>query len=115
MTPSNNQTNEIINSNFSSVGSKKAKQTTNWSSYDDITCMTIELGFHQYFNTNFDEEYRYVEINPSYRVDLKEWVEVDNDDCSKKRRVRRAGFKISKQRPATSVRFTDPEPFLLLS
>jgi len=41
---------------------------------DDITCMTLELGMHLYYKSNFNQENRYIEINSSYRIDLKESV-----------------------------------------
>ena len=62
---------------FSNLSSKTA---INWESYDDITRIGLEIMFHQYYKSNFDGKYRYVSINPSFKIDLKEWYEIDNDD-----------------------------------
>lgn len=51
-----------------------------WASYDDITCLSIEIGLHQFYKSNFDPKRRYIEINSSFKVDMKDWVEIDNDD-----------------------------------
>lgn len=60
-----------------------------WSSYDDITCMCIEIGLHKFYKSNFDSKYRYVDINANSRIDLKEWIEIDNDDANMKKKIRR--------------------------
>lgn len=83
-----------------------------WESYDDITRMSLELMFHQYYKSNFDAIYRYVDISPNTKIDLKEWIEVDNDDTTIKKRIKRMKMNY-KERPAKSVRFSDPTPFVL--
>ena len=64
-------------------------RSNSWDCYDDITRMSLELMFHQYFKSNSDQKYRYVDINPNCKVDLKEWVEVDNDDQFVRKRIKR--------------------------
>lgn len=60
-----------------------------WCSYDDITAMCIEIGQKQYYNSNNDTKKKLIQINPSFQVDLKEWMEVDNDDVKVSKRIRR--------------------------
>ena len=59
-------------SNHNSMNS--GQQLPYWEPLDDITCMTLELGMHLYYKSNFNQENRYIEINSSYRIDLKESV-----------------------------------------
>lgn len=94
---------------FSSMNSLTA---LNWESYDDITRMSLEIMFHQFYKSNSDPQYRYVDITPSSKIDLKEWVELDNDDATIKKRIKRAKNHF-KERPLQSVRFTDASPFVL--
>lgn len=75
--------------------------------------MCIEIGLHKFYKSNFDTKNRFVDINPSYKIDIKEWVEVDNDDQHIKRRIKRIK-KDKRSRPLDSTRFTSSEPFTLL-
>lgn len=83
-----------------------------WCSYDDITCMCIEIGLHKFYKSNFDPKNRYIDVNPNYKVDIKEWVEVDNDDQNVKKRIRRLK-KEKRHRPQGSQRFVSAQPFIL--
>lgn len=96
---------------FSSMNNLTA---INWESYDDISRMSLEVMFHQYYKSNFDARFRFVDITPSSKVDLKEWIEVDNDDVTIKKKIKRAK-NIYKERPSASSRFTDQAPFILES
>lgn len=51
--------------------------------------MCIEIGLHKFYKSNFDSKYRYVDINANSRIDLKEWIEIDNDDANMKKKIRR--------------------------
>ena len=62
---------------------------THWVCYDDITCMCIELNYHKYLKTNHNKDHQFVAIHPNYKIDLKEWIQIDNDDKSIKRKIKR--------------------------
>ena len=87
-------------------------RATGWDNYDDITRMCLEFAFHQYFRSQSNPKHRYVDINPSNKVDLKEWVEVDNDDNYLRKRIKRVNISY-RERPKKSKRFTDEAPFLI--
>ena len=77
-----------------------------------MTCICIELSFHQYYKSNFHPQKRFMEISSNTRIDLKDWVEIDNDDHAIKKRIKR-GRQVLRQRPPDSDRFRDPNPFRL--
>ena len=87
-------------------------RSNNWHSYDDITRMSLEITFHSYFKSNSDLKYRYVDINPNCKVDLKDWVEVDNDDNFIRKKIKRVKINY-RERPKLSKRYTDSNPFLM--
>lgn len=83
-----------------------------WEFYDDITRISLEIMFHLFYKNNFDEEYRFVDISPKRQIDLKNWVEIDHDDDSFKRKIKRVKEQI-KVRPVASPKFMDADPFIL--
>ena len=87
-------------------------RSNNWHSYDDITRMSLEITFHSYFKSNSDQKYRFVDINPNCKVDLKDWVEVDNDDNFIRKKIKRVKINY-RERPKLSKRYTDSNPFLM--
>ena len=48
------------------------------------------MSLHLYYKNHFLKAKRFVEINPSFRIDLKDWFEIDNDDQVIRRKVKRA-------------------------
>lgn len=96
-----NNSSGYINNTLSSFNTNSAQ---NWESYDDITRISLEIMFHQYYKSNSDVRFRFVDIDPTKQVDLKEWVEVDNDDKKLKKKIKRVKNQY-KTRPSDSKRF----------
>ena len=74
--------------------------------------MCIEIRLHQFYKSNFDNKHRYVDINQNYKIDLKEWAQIDNDDSSQRKKIKR-GKNLAKERAETSTRFIDSSHFVL--
>lgn len=82
---------------------------------DSIKAMVLELQYQRFVQSDFQQQrYRYVTINPGYKVDLQQALEFKNNDPMDQRKITRDP-SLKHLRPFDSLRFRDATPFQLQS